>query len=165
MNRWWGILIAALLVAGAARAEPASKSEFSISLGAGGAYDVLGLNLAYRSQHVEGYLGLGWFSFLPGIAAGARWFLRPDGDGFFVGINLAGHTWKGGFFDSNGSTGGQLFWATLTPGYRATFGSFFVQAALGGGIAYWMTSWTTPPSPTRGWAPSPDAALAAGFRF
>jgi hypothetical protein len=165
MNRWWGILIAALLVAGAARAEPARNSEFSISLGGGLAYEGLGLNLSFRSEHVEGYLGLGLFSFLPGVAAGARWFLRPDGDGFFVGLNLAGHTWTGGLFDSNGSTGGRAFWATLTPGYRATFDSFFLQAALGGGISYAMTFWTTPPSPTRGWGPIPDAALAAGFRF
>jgi hypothetical protein len=165
MNRWWGILIAALLVAGAARAEPASNSEFSVSLGGGLAYEIFGLNFAYRSEHVEGYLGLGGLSFLPGIAAGARWFLRPDGDGFFVGINLAAHTWKGGLFDSNGSTGGRLFWATLTPGYRWAWEHFFLQAAIGGGVVYSMTFWKTPPSPDRNWNPTVDAVLAAGVRF
>jgi hypothetical protein len=165
MNRSWGILMAALLFAGAARAEPARNSEFSISLGGGLAYEVLGLNFSYRSEHVEGYLGLGWFSLLPGVAAGARWFPRLDGDGFFVGLNLAAHTWTGGLFDSNGSTGGQAFWATLTPGYRVAWEHFFLQAAIGGGVGYVSTSWTTPPSPTHDWGLIPDAALAAGFRF
>jgi hypothetical protein len=42
---------------------------------------------------------------------------------------------------------------------------FFLQAAIGGGVGYVSTSWTTPPSPTHDWGLIPDAALAAGFRF
>src|SRR5438552_12679593 len=149
-----------LLAAGAARAD----RDLSISLGGGWAYELVGFNFAARSGQLEGYVGLGLLSALRGLALGGRWFFRDDGNGFFLGLNTAAHadTIR---IDESQSTGGRLFWATVTPGYRATFGSFFVQAAIGGGVFYSITFWSTPPSPTRDWGAFPDAALAAGYRF
>ena len=90
--------------------------------------------------------------------------LRPDGTGFFLALNLAGHA-DNVRIDASGSTGGRLFWATITPGFRLAWDSFFLQAALGAGAVYDQTYWTTPPSPTGGWQILPDAMIAAGFRF
>jgi len=152
--------LAILLAAGAARAD----NEISLSLGGGWAYELVGFNFAARSGHYEGYAGLGLLSALRGIALGGRYFFRDDGTGFFLGLNTAAHA-DTVRIDESDSTGGRLFWATLTPGYRATFGSFFLQAAIGGGVFYSITFWSTPPSPTKDWGAFPDAALALGFRF
>jgi hypothetical protein len=161
-----GVVLAAMVCAGAARAEPVRNSEFSISLGAGLAYELVGFSFAWRSDHAEGYLGIGVLSELPGFALGGRYYSRDDGNGFFLALNLAGHADNVLRVVYDGTKGGRLFWATITPGYRATFGSsFFLQAAIGGGIIFATTFWTTPPSPTRSWIPVPDLALAAGFRF
>lgn len=159
----------ALLLAGAARAEdPLSLAhrESSVSLGGGFSYELLGLNLAHRREHLEGFLGLGLLSFLaPGASIGGRYYLGPDGTGFFFALNLAFHGWKGGLFDSNGSTGGLTLWATITPGYRLAWDHFFLQAAIGGGLFYTSHDWPTPPSQTKGVGLLPDAMLAAGWRF
>ena len=166
MARIFPLFLALLLVGGAARAaDDHAGTEFSLSLGAGLAYELAGFNFAVRRGHFEGFLGAGLLTLIPGFSAGARWFLQPDVGGFFVGLNLGAHAWTGGLFDADGSTGGSAFWATVTPGYRWAWEQFFLQAAIGGGLVYNVTSWSTPPSPRRRLFPYPDAMLAAGIRF
>ena len=158
-------LCCGFLLAGAARAEEkAYERETSISLGGGFAYEILGLNVALRREHVEGYVGIGLLSFLKGLAAGGRYYLRPDGAGFFLALNLGAHA-DNIRIDAADSTGGRLFWATLTPGYRLASGGFFLQIAIGGGLVFDRTYWSTPPLVTGGWQALPDAMLAAGGRF
>jgi len=158
-------LAAALLAAGSARATETSEvPQFSVSLGGGFAYEIVGLNLALRVDHVEGYLGLGLLTLIPGAAFGARWFPRPDGAGFFLGLNGGFHSYTGSFFE-NGATGGRFVSATLTPGYRFAWEHFFLQAAVGGGFLYALTFYYRPPSPTKNWTFFPDAMLALGLRF
>ncbi len=141
-------LAAALLAAGSARATETSEvPQFSVSLGGG-----------------FGYLGLGLLTLIPGAAFGARWFPRPDGAGFFLGLNGGFHSYTGSFFE-NGATGGRFVSATLTPGYRFAWEHFFLQAAVGGGFLYALTFYYRPPSPTKNWTFFPDAMLALGLRF
>jgi len=156
-----GFLVALLLVAGAGHAQDARERDVSISIGGGLAYELVGVNVAYRARHLEGYLGLGLLSALPGASIGARYFVRPDGTGFFVALNAAGHR---GFLDDQ-ATSASLFWATITPGYRLGSGAVYLQGAIGGGVAYLFRTYRTPPSPTKDFAPVPDAMLAFGFRF
>src|SRR5712664_815975 len=157
-----GLLIAVLLGAGAGQAQDTRDRDVSISLGGGLAYDLVDLNLAYRAGHVEGFLGLGLLTLLPGASIGARYFVRPDGTGFFMALNAAGH--RGVFLDDQ-ATSGSLFWATVTPGYRLAIESSFLQVAIGGGVAYLFKTFDTPPSPTKRLVPILDAMLALGFRF
>jgi hypothetical protein len=152
------LAIALCATATAARAD----SETSASFGAGLAYEVLGFDIAHRVDHVEGYVAVGVGTLLPGIAAGARWYLHEDGEGFFVGLNTAFH---GDTLRLEESTGGRLVWATITPGMRFNFGTAFFQLAAGGGVIYSLTFWRTPPSPTKWVSFFPDAALAIGLRF
>ena len=153
-----------LAITGAARAAESSEPEFSLSLGGGLAYELLGINAAVRAGHVESYVGLGLMSLLPGVAAGVRWFAQQDGSGFFIGLNGGAHldTIR---IDEEDSTGGRLFWATVTPGYRVAGKRVFAQIAAGGGIVASTTFWSTPPSPTRNWSFFPDAALGIGVRL
>jgi hypothetical protein len=155
--RTFGIALAILLCAGAARAET------SVSLGGGFAYELAGLNFGFRSGNYEGYFGVGLLSFLPGVAGGARYFFNPDGSGFFIGVNAAFHT-DDLRIDEPDAIGGRFFTATLTPGYRLAFSHFFLQAALGGGAAYQTTYWSDT-APTRSWFVIPDAMLGLGFRI
>lgn len=158
-------MLALVLVGGAARAEVGpGDPQFAISVGGGFAYELVGINLALRVGHVEGFVGLGVMTLLPGLAAGVRWFPRDDGAGFFLGFNGAYHSYSGSFFD-NDSSSGRFLYATLTPGYRLAWSGFFIQAAVGLGFGYALTFYDTPPSPTHGWFLLPDAMLALGFRF
>jgi len=155
--------------------ESTRPTEISVSLGAGLAYEGIGLELAYRSGHAEGYLGLGLASFLPGASFGGRYFVHDDGSGFFVGLNLAAHGWSRfyGLFDNPQAfppTGGVLFWATVTPGYRIAWDKVFVEGALGGGVSYQRT--TCPgcdaslgPKVEHSFGLLPDLMLAVGLRF
>jgi len=169
------LILAASSAVAADPIESAPPTEVSVSLGLGLAYEVGGLELAYRAGHVEGYLGLGLASFLPGASVGGRYFVHDDGSGFFVGLNLAAHGWSRfyGLFDnpqSWPSTSGVLAWATVTPGYRFAWDKVFVEAAIGGGFYY---SRTTCPACTPADGPPvahsfgllPDATLAVGLRF
>lgn len=157
-------LILAALLAGPLHAPDLAFEETSLSAGGGGAYELAGFNVAHRRGNVEAYVGLGLFSLLPGLAAGGRYYLRPDGSGFFLALNLGAHfdTLR---IDERDSTGGRLFFATLTPGYRLLFKSFFAHVAIGAGLFYSMTFWRAPPSPTGGVSPVPDALVGAGYRF
>jgi hypothetical protein len=158
-------LCCGFLLAGAARAEENTwQRETSVSVGGGLAYEVLGLDVALRRDHLEGYVGIGLLSFLKGLAAGGRYYLRPDGNGFFLAVNLGAH-FDNIRIDANDSTGGRLFWATFTPGYRLVAGGFFLQIAIGGGLVFDRTYWSTPPLVTGGWQVLPDAMLALGGRF
>ena len=152
-------LLLALLCAGAARA-----GETSFSIGGGLAYEAAGVNIAHREGHFETYFGVGLLSFLKGFSGGARWYLGDDGSGFFLALNGAAHadTLR---IDEHQATGGRLFWATLTPGWRFAAGNLFAQVALGAGVGYSITFWNTPPNPTKDWIPVPDAMLALGVRF
>jgi len=92
MRRAAAAAVCALLLASAARGEDRfADRESAISLGGGLAYEFVGVNLALRRKNFEGYLGLGLLSVLPGVAIGGRYYLRPDGTGFFFALNLAGH--------------------------------------------------------------------------
>ena len=169
------ILLAALLVSGAVRAET-SDAKLTFSLGGGLAYDLLGFQLGYRSGPAEGYVGLGVLSVaLPGAAAGARYFFSGDRAGSFVALNLAWHTGTIQTGDPGPNdyvaTGGRLMWATITPGFRAQWGWFFLQGAFGAGVAYSRTFYRAPsqpggpPPPKYGFDLVPDLMLAIGLRL
>jgi len=154
-----------------------SRPEFSISFGVGLAYEVAGINFAARFGHVEAYVGLGVASLWPGGASfGSRLFLRDDGSGFFLGVNLAAHAptivYGYGFFDDPViyPSSGFLGWATLTPGYRFVWGKLFFQVALGAGIYYQQTSCPTctpdiGPTQQHSLGFLPDGAISGGLRF
>jgi hypothetical protein len=162
MKRICAALLALLLCAGAARA---AENDVSVSLGGGGAYDLAGLNLSLRRGRVEGYLGAGLIgAVVPGLTGGARLYLNPDGDGFFLGANLAWHA-DTLHIDEPEARGGRLFWATLTPGYRLVAGSLFVQAAFGGGLVHSTTFWSGSRRPEGTTVLAPDAMLAIGVRL
>ena len=104
-------------------------------------------------------------SILPSVALGTRLYARRDGSGFFLGVNLAGDWHEGALFDTDQhARHNYLYVATLTPGYRFAWDTFFLQAAVGGGLAYNFRTWDTSP-PTKDLGAIPDAGLAAGFRF
>lgn len=159
------LLAALLLSAPVAASDDHTGTEVSVSVGAGLAYELIGVNFAVRQEHFEGYLGLGLASALPGAAAGARYFLRPDGSGFFLGLNLAAHSFTGELLDCcapDRTT--RLFWATLTPGYRHAWEHVYLQAALGGGVAYTLQT-NNDGHPQKSIGVLPDAMLAIGARF
>ena len=162
MKRILSILAAAVCAASAARADAPRKSEWSISAGGGLAYELVGVNLAYRSGPIEGYVGAGLLTISPGLAFGVRYHLSDDGGGFFVALNGGAHP---GLTLSDEATGGGTFWATISPGYRINLDSFFVQGAVGGGLLYVFRTYPTAPSPTRTFGPVPEVMLALGVRF
>lgn len=169
MNRPLALVLTLLLAAFSARAaddDEHTRPEVSISLGAGLAYEFAGISLAVRSEHVEGYLGLGLASILVhGLAGGARYFFAPDGDGFFLGMNLGAHTFDGVLFDCCApERTTRFFWATLTPGYRFAWEHVYLQAAAGGGPFYSFETNRTG-VPTKNLYLLPDAMLAIGARF
>jgi hypothetical protein len=153
----------ALLLAAAPAAE--DRVETSVSLGVGFGYELAGANFAVRYRHVEGFVGLGFVSLLGGAAFGGRYFLRDDGSGPFASLNLSVHRHIGGFFDEDGGASEVFLLGTITLGYRWTWDSFFVQAAVGGGAVYEREIWKTPPSPTTWLSGTPDLILALGWRF
>jgi len=153
------LLLFGLLLALPARA---AEHEWSFSGGAGLAYELVGVNLAYRSGQVEGYLGVGVMTVLEGASGGARFFARPDGSGFFVGLNLGAHM----TFFRDQETTSRIYSATITPGWRFVLGErAFAQLAAGGGLAYSFRTFRTPPSPERSVLPTPDLLAGVGFRF
>jgi hypothetical protein len=152
----------------------APSGEFSASLGVGLSHELLGVDLAYRRGHIEGYAGLGIASLLPGVSFGGRWFARDDGGGFFVALNLGVHGWSRfyGLGDNPASwpaTSGVLGWATVTPGYRFSWDHVYLQASIGAGLYSDHTSCpkctSEGPKEETNAGVIPDVMLAVGLRF
>src|SRR5260370_17586015 len=99
---------------------------------------------------------------LEGASGGARFFTRPGGSGFFVGLNLGAHMT---FFHDQETTF-RIYSATITPGWRFVLGErTFAQLAAGGGLAYSFRTFPTPPSPDPTVLPPPDLPPPLDLRF
>jgi len=149
--------------AGGFQADGGPDFRGKLSLGAGSAHGLVGLNAEGGRGHWAGYLGLGFGNGLPvsGVAAGARWF-GGLGDGPMLSLGLAyvvieNQDWlRGAIADWN--TGPV---ASARFGWRLRLGWFTAEVGAGPAL---VRRQSTPAAATR-WAASIDFDVGLGFEL
>jgi hypothetical protein len=172
--------------AGVPPAETPASVHVGAALGAGTAYDGLGVNLQVRGEHVGASVGIGAMGLAggslfdvsggssSGLCASLRWF-KEDGEGLFISLN---GTWASfnshydPFVQQSQLMSGHAYTATAVIGGRWRWTRLFAEAGLGAGGS-WLS---TPPHGSSGSPPAgsrnteaftliPDVSLGAGVEF
>jgi len=176
-----------LIAATPALAEEDAPSPLHVAaaLGAGTAYDGLGVHVQLRFSNLGAYVGVGALGLMSGqilgpsgatgsgFCGGVRWY---QGDVFFVSLN-ATHAGYSYHYDPSVRQSqlmeGSFSTFTLTIGGRWHSGRTFFEAGLGGGLSRSVdpggTGYTgSPPPGTKATTTSsgiPDLSLAFGFEI
>ena len=142
-----------------------------VSAGVGMGHDLAGARLEVRYDHVSLFAGTGASFFAGdyggkgyGGAFGARWY-SGLGDRFFVSLQYVFVTYQSGYVDDTQQGRTVRYWvhdaaASAVAGWRWRWSGFFLEAGLGGGLA-WERGDATHPDPF----PVPDLTLALGWEF